>query len=440
MHDGCVVTGGVGTGKSITALAYYYLQVAQGGLKVNGVGEDRVPDKQIDIYVVTTAKKRDSKEWEGEAAKFRLSPQREASLGNLKLTVISWNEVVDYTNVEGAFFVFDEQRLVGAGAWVKAFLKIAKANQWILLTATPGDTWMDYCAIFIAHGYYKNITDFRQQHCVYTTYGGFPKIDHYVETARLERYRDAVIVEMPFHRHTRRHVESVLVEYDKTLFDTVWDDRWNPFEDEPIKDVAEMFRVGRRIVNQDPSRLNAVMRLMEKHPRLIIFYNFDYELELLRTIAPVFNIPVAEWNGHKHQEIPDTDRWLYLVQYTAGAEGWNCITTDAMVFYSLNYSYKIWEQAQGRIDRMNTEFVDLHYYVVRSGAKIDTLINKALVTKRNFNERRYAKQHPEQFPEPEAPVRKYGAQVSVGTTEGVHGEAARGGQPATAELVPALSG
>jgi hypothetical protein len=417
MHNGCVVTGGVGSGKSITALAYYYTKVADGRLRINGVGEDEAPKRPIDVYIVTTAKKRDSKEWEGEAARFRISREREASIAQIKLTVVSWNEVINYVDVKDAFFIFDEQRLVGYGAWVKAFLKIAKSNQWILLSATPGDTWMDYAAIFIAHGFYKNITEFRGQHVKYSNHTSFPKIEAYLEVSRLEAYRRQVLVDMPFHRHTTRFVESIIVDYDKKLFDTVWEDRWNPFEGEPIKDVAEMFRVGRRISNQDPSRLNAIMRLLEKHPRLIVFYNFDYELEMLRTIGNVLNVPQAEWNGHKHQEIPDTEKWLYLVQYTAGAEGWNCVTTDAMAFYSLNYSYKIWEQAQGRIDRMNTPFVELHYYVVRSAAKIDILINKALTQKRNFNERKYVKQHPERFPEPERPVKSYGLGSSASQDE-----------------------
>ena len=129
--------------------------------------------------------------------------------------------------------------------------------------------------------------------------------------------------------------------------------------------------------------------LFDKHDRAIIFYNYDYELMILRSLAEMKNIKYAEWNGKKHEELPTGEKWLYFVQYTAGAEGWNCITTDTIIFYSQNYSYKMTEQAEGRIDRMNTPYKDLYYYHVRSNAPIDIAILRALKEKRNFNERAF---------------------------------------------------
>jgi len=387
IHNGSILKGGVGTGKSITAIAYYFTKVCGGAFKVNGKGELKPFTTPKDIYVVTTAKKRDSKDWEKEAAPFSVGRERAASMGNVKLTVVSWNDIINYTEIKDAFFVFDEQRLVGSGAWVKAFIKISKANEWILLSATPGDNWMDYVPVFVANGYYKNRTEFIRLHVVFSNYSKFPKIDHYVEIGKLERLRRLIIVDMPYIRKTIRHVENIIVEFDKEKFQRVFKDRWHIYEDRPIRDVGELFIVMRKLVNSDPSRIGAVLQLMEKHPRLIIFYNFNYELEALRVLGNVTGIPLAEWNGHKHQEIPETDKWLYLVQYTAGAEGWNCVSTDSIVFYSLNYSYKLNEQGKGRIDRLNTKYVDLHYYVLRSGAMIDTAINKSLTTKKSFNEK-----------------------------------------------------
>lgn len=389
IKNGSIVKGGVGTGKSRVALAYFFSKVCGGDYR-RGPDFKGLP-RPRDLYIITTAKKRDSLDWEKEAAPLGLSKERSASQDQVQVTVDSWNNIVNYTEVADAFFIFDEQRLVGSGAWVKSFIKIAKRNQWIVLSATPGDTWMDYIPVFVANGFYKNRTEFIRTHVVYNNFAKFPKVDRYVETGRLEKYRRMVLVDMPYARHTKRHVLNTIVDYNRAKYEQVVKKRWNIFEDEPIKDVAELFRVMRKLVNSDVSRLAAVMELHEKHPRLIIFYNFNYELEMLRTLGNTLGVPTAEWNGHKHQEIPETDKWFYLVQYTAGAEGWNCITTDAMVFWSLNYSYKINEQAKGRIDRLNTPYTDLYYYILRSPASIDTAIAKSIAAKKNFNENDYAK-------------------------------------------------
>lgn len=389
MRDGCILKGGVGTGKSRVAIAYFFERVCGGDFTA---GEAREFTDGKDLYVITTAKKRDHRDWEAEAAPFSITDDRSASFGGVTITVDSWNNVVNYTEVEGAFFVFDEQRLVGNGAWVKAFYKIAAKNQWIILSATPGDNWMDYIPVFVANGYFKNRTDFIRQHVVYKSYTSFPKIDRFVGTQRLERLRSKLVVDMPYERHTRRHVKNILVKHDTESYARIRKESWNPITDEPILDAGESTRVERELVNSDPARIGAIMELLEKHPRLIVFYNFNYELNLLRTLAQTLNYPVAEWNGHKHQAIPDESKWLYLVQYTAGAEGWNCTSTDAMVFYSLNYSYKINEQAKGRIERLNTKYNDLYYYILYSSSYIDQQIRKALVNKKDFNERKYSEQ------------------------------------------------
>lgn len=391
LHNGAILKGGVGTGKSMTAMAYFVLKECKGLQKINGVGDYKPMKDPKDIYIFTTAKKRNDLDWEIEANRFGIGTDPELSLDGVKLTVDSWNNIIKYSEIKDAFVIFDEQRLVGSGAWVKAFYKIARNNRWIVLSATPGDVWMDYCPIFVANGLYRNKSDFVEQHVVYDPYAKFPKIKNYVGQAVLSKHRRSIIVDMPYLRHTKRHVSLQLVDYDKAKYDDATKRRWNIFEEAPLRDAGDLCRVQRRIVNQDISRLALIMKLHEDHKKLIIFYNFDYELETLRTLAGTLEIPVAEWNGHKHQGIPDTDRWVYLVQYTAGAEGWNCIETDAMVFYSLTYSYKIFEQAQGRIDRLNTPFVDLSYYVLRSRASIDMSIWKAIITKKSFNEKTYVK-------------------------------------------------
>lgn len=386
MKNGCILCGGVGSGKSRTSLAYYYKE--QGG----ELGTDHyVKMKQPkDLYIITTARKRDTLEWEGELTQFLLSTNPEVNYYKNKIVVDSWNNIKKYRGVHGAFFIFDEQRVVGSGAWVKAFLDITRKNRWILLSATPGDTWKDYIPVFVANGFYKNKTEFTREHIVYSRFTKYPKIDRYLETGKLIRLRNSILVDMDFQRQTVSHHEDVFVKYDIDKYRDAGKNRWDPFKQEPIRDASGLCYVWRRIVNEDDSRQVALLELFEKHPKMIIFYNFNYELDILKEVfGGIQGVQVAEWNGHKHESIPNGETWVYLVQYTAGAEGWNCITTDTIVFFSQNYSYKIMQQAAGRIDRLNTPFTDLYYYHLKTRSGIDLAISRALKQKKNFSEGKF---------------------------------------------------
>lgn len=386
MKNGCILNGGVGSGKSLTSLSYYYLQ--NGGSLEFLSGKDYIPmpNPPKDLYIITTARKRDTFEWEGELSHFLLSTHEELNKYDNRVIVDSWNNIQKYKDIEDAFFIFDEQRVVGSGAWVKAFLKIAKKNQWILLSATPGDTWSDYIPVFIANGFYKNKTEFMREHAVFSRFSKYPKIEKYIGTGKLIRQRREILVDMKFERETVQHHYDIYVEYDNKLYKDVMKRRWDIWNDEPIINASGLCYALRKIVNSHESRSTKLLELFETHQKMIVFYNFDYELEILKSLYFGEGVIVAEWNGHKHEPTPTGNRWVYLVQYTAGAEGWNCITTDTIVFYSLNYSYKIMHQSAGRIDRLNTPYKDLHYYYLKSRSGIDLAIERALNDKRKFNE------------------------------------------------------
>ena len=391
MKNGCILCGGVGSGKSRTALAYYY--ITQGG-EIDT--EECVPmdDCEIqDLYIITTARKRDDLEWEKELVPFLLSTKKENNIYSNKVVIDSWNNIQKYNDVKNAFFIFDEQRVVGSGTWVKSFLEITKSNKWILLSATPGDTWEDYIPVFIANGFYKNKTAFTREHVIYSHFTKYPKVERYINTGRLLRLRNDILVTMDFERKTIPHHEDVYCSYDISVYKDIIRKRWNIWEQKPIENASEFCFLLRKIVNSDTSRQILLMEILEKHPKSIIFYNFDYELEILRSICGNCGLEIAEWNGHLHQPIPKSDAWVYLVQYTAGAEGWNCIETDTIIFYSQNYSYKVMKQAEGRIDRLNTPFTDLYYYHLKSRSGIDLSISKAIYEKRNFNIMGFAKNH-----------------------------------------------
>ena len=385
MKNGCILNGGVGSGKSLTSLSYYYIQ--NGGNPRFLLGEDYSPmENPMDLYIITTARKRDTFEWEGEMSHFLLSTNKEISKYEDEIVVDSWNNIKKYSKVENAFFIFDEQRVVGSGAWVKAFLEITKHNKWILLSATPGDTWTDYIPVFIANGFYKNKTEFMREHAVFSRFSKYPKIEKYIGTGKLLRLRREILIDMKFERETVQHHYDIHCEYDVKTYKDIMKRRWDIWNDEPITNAGGLCYALRKIVNSHESRAIKLLELFESHQKIIIFYNFDYELDILKQIYYGEGVIVAEWNGHKHEPTPTGNRWVYLVQYTAGAEGWNCITTNTIVFYSLNYSYKIMHQSAGRIDRLNTPYKDLYYYYLKSRSGIDIAIERALNDKRKFNE------------------------------------------------------
>lgn len=411
LKPGSILCGGVGTGKSLTALAYYYIYICTGVVWSN-TGEGTL-GPMLDprpLYIITTARKRDTHEWEKELERFDLNESE------VEITIDSWNNIAKYQNVFGTFFIFDEQRLVGKGKWVKAFYKIARKNKWILLSATPGDTWLDYVPVFVANGFYKNRTEFLQRHAVYNPYiTKFPKIDRWTEVGVLEKHRRDITVRMEFMKATTPHWETIKDDsYDREAYKRIVKDRWNPWEDKPIENISQCCYLMRKASSTGKVSVSADHKVREinaraleifhmccqKHPKLIVFYNYDYELEdmkesfrilqdELQLYSGMKRFPVAEWNGHKHEKIPTGERWIYLVQYTAGAEGWNCVETDTIIFYSRNYSYKLMTQAAGRIDRLNTRFTDLYYYAFATDAPIDKAIEKAIKNKKDFNEKRF---------------------------------------------------
>ena len=382
MKNGCILCGDVGSGKSITSLSYYY--ICQGGSWdfLRGGNFKKIPNRKP-LYIITTAKKRDDLEWEKELARFLIK--------DTEVTIDSWNNIKKYSNVKGAFFIFDEQRVVGWGTWTKSFLKITKANQWILLSATPGDTWSDYMPVFIANGYFKNKTQFNAEHVVFKRFSTYPIIDRYLNVGKLIKCRNEILVDMKYSRKAEQHHVDILCEYNIELYKQSLKDQWDYENDIPVESASEMCYVLRKIVNSDESRKKAILDIYSKHRKIIIFYSFDYELDILRNMPWGIDAVVHEWNGHKHQPIPNCINWVYLVNYAAGAEGWNCVATDTMIFYSQQYSYKQLVQACGRIDRLNTSYNDLYYYHLWSHASIDITIRRALKNKKTFNERDFVK-------------------------------------------------
>lgn len=385
MRNGCILDGGVGTGKSRTSLAYIYTAEMKGQLKVNGKGEWQKPKVNKDLYIITTAKKRDSLEWDKELIPFGLSTNQKLSVNHIKCTVDSWNNIQKYKNIYGAIFIFDEQRVTGSGPWVKAFIRVTTRNRWVLLSATPGDAWKDYIPVFVANGFYKNKTQFYQMHVILKPYRNYPSIDRYVNEWLLDKHRSDILVHMEPPKVNKKEIKKIFCSYDRDTYKRVFKDRWDVYDNCPVRESGKLCYLLRRVSNENQSRIDTVESILREHKKAIIFYNFSTELILLRALAKRLGYDIGEWNGEVHSQVPTTKAWVYLCQYNAASEGWNCITTDTLIFYSLNYSYRMMTQAAGRIDRANTPFDLLYYYYLQSHSPIDLAISKALAQKKDFN-------------------------------------------------------
>lgn len=357
LHSGAVLAGKVGSGKTLAALQYY----------------KEVYSKTLELIVITTAKKRNDGDWVTEAGLLDLEEP----------TVDSWNNIDSYVNRRG-FFIFDEQHASGSGKWAKKFIKIAKANKWIMLSATPGDRWIDYIPVFIANGMVKDKTTFNNEYVVYNPNTPFPQILYYRNTFELEGMRKAILVVMPDKRDTQRHRKNVITEYDRFLYDEVQKTRFNPFIKKPIKNKSEYTQIMRKLVSTSPARIFEFGDLVTRFDRSIVFYNYDYELDIITRVLKEKGINIFTYNGKHHDPSPTDGTWCYVVQYSA-AEAWNNISTNRMIFYSPNYSYKVVEQCEGRIDRINTSFKNLYYYTLVSDAPIDKAVIKANKEKKVFN-------------------------------------------------------
>lgn len=390
LQNGSILAGGVGSGKTLTSLAWYLTSVCNAAsFKKGGSLAKKKVKGSPTLYVITTAKKRDSLEWEEEAARLGLSTDPACSFTGSSIVVDSWNNIGKYSDREHAVFFFDEQRASGSGRWVKEFLKIVKKNTWLLLSATPGDVWMDYLPVFMAHGFFRTRTEFMEDHVIFDRFAKYPKVKRYIGEAKLQRLRRSILVEMPVERHTTRERETVYCDYDRDLYKWVVKNRMDPWTEEPLRDAGGVCRILRKVVSDNDWRSEQAKRILSSNARVIVFYNYNYELDRILAVAESLGVPTAQWNGHRHDAIPGGDRWIYICQYTSAAEGWNCTSTDTVLFWSLNYSWRVTEQCEGRIDRLNTPYSRLKYYFLESHSSIDEAVRRSLSSKKVFNERAF---------------------------------------------------
>lgn len=362
MHNGCILCGGVGAGKSLTSLGYI----------------DKVYPSGT-VYIITPARKRNTGEWFDDI--------RKNDMDETRFVVDSWNNLSKYKDVKDAFFLFDEQKVSGKGTWAKSLIRIAKSNQWILLSATPGDTYDDYATVLIANGFVRNRTTWYDEYCVTKSQPFFHIVDHKNKDV-IDMMIRRIFIKMDYQSDKKRIERVIPIQArsageEKEILMT----HKAPGAQMPFTTFAAAIAYVRMNCYDKSKKTEALRKIIEKHKKIIVFYNFLSEKLEIERAAIDANVTINFYNGQRHDPIPDTDEWVYGVQYNSGAEAWNCITTNAMVFYSPNYSYKTMEQAHGRIDRVNSPYECLYYYMLLNELNIDNKVMNALSSKKDFNEK-----------------------------------------------------
>lgn len=119
--------------------------------------------------------------------------------------------------------------------------------------------------------------------------------------------------------------------------------------------------------------------------RVVVFYNFDSELDTLKTL--VKDRPIAEVNGHTNTEqiYHDNDNCVLFVQYQAGARGLNLQDGNKIIYYSLTLSSDLFEQSKKRIHRIGTKY-PCFYWILQTKDSVEESIYKSLNRQEDYNE------------------------------------------------------
>lgn len=139
----------------------------------------------------------------------------------------------------------------------------------------------------------------------------------------------------------------------------------------------------------NPAKLEAFRDLVEStNDRLIVFYNFNDELEKLSRIAWENHRPVAVVNGKQkdllpYENAPDS---ITFIQYQAGAMGLNLQKANKIVYFTPPLSSELFEQSKKRIHRIGQEKTCFYYYLTCKGS-IEEKIYRTLAMRRDYTDK-----------------------------------------------------
>lgn len=140
-------------------------------------------------------------------------------------------------------------------------------------------------------------------------------------------------------------------------------------------------------------RYSMIKELLEStNDRMVIFYNFNAELEQLKVICEELDKPISQVNGSVKDldNFENIDNTVLLVQYQAGAMGLNLQKANKIIYFSLTESSDLFEQSKKRIHRIGTT-QPCFYYILMCENSVEEDIYKSLLLKQDYNDALFKK-------------------------------------------------
>lgn len=121
--------------------------------------------------------------------------------------------------------------------------------------------------------------------------------------------------------------------------------------------------------------------------RLIVFYNFNAELELLKRIAASLDRPISEVNGQTKDltAYEQEDNSITFIQYQAGAMGLNLQKANKIIYFTLTDKSELFEQSKKRIHRIGQE-QPCFYYILMCKGSVEEVILQTLEMRKDFTD------------------------------------------------------
>lgn len=282
----------------------------------------------------------------------------------------------------------------------KAMFEVSKrAGFFIGLTATPlPNGWISAANYFKVFGFTRNITEFKKRYCEIQTFKGFPEITGYYHEEELKSQWN--LISRPLRKEDAIDLPAIVSVPVRVPTPPAY------------TEVTKSHMFGDKVLDNPSAYLHALRQstLESKLPwldqfvegvssNIVIFYNYVSEREAVLAMLKknhkerqVFRVD-GEVHGLPQRGDWDTlKRTITLAQYQSGSTGVEMTYADTIVFLSPTYSYTLYHQSVGRIERIGQE-AKMTLYKVCAPATVERDIWLAIKRKTNFSEEMWIKEN-----------------------------------------------